>query len=276
MEQIIEGFKRVFKTENALSRHLTHAGIGAIVSLPALFLDKQQFEAAFTAHNYISIIPQVLIWGVLALIYICYVMGYMLKFAHNCFDPENKNLMPKFDSEPFAIFLKALPLKIFWAGYFLLHIALVVAILQPHWILIIIVYLFMLYGFGPIALNYIAFAKDYNTKGLFDIVLPYKYFKLAGNEYWLMVMKFIPFNMAASVLSSFILVIMSIFVAISGKKEDIMALAKLVTYLYTVVNTYCILVISMVWHYRAVVLYKEEIEPGPHNKEMEEHYGTDF
>ncbi|MDR1326971.1 MAG: hypothetical protein LBJ74_01040, partial [Heliobacteriaceae bacterium] len=66
MEQIFEGFKRVFKTENAMVKHLTLAGLCGIMAVPVsyYYMKEDAIKAALKASQSISeLLPG--IWTIL-------------------------------------------------------------------------------------------------------------------------------------------------------------------------------------------------------------------
>ena len=99
---------------------------------------------------------------------------------------------------------------------------------------------------------YIAYAKHFNTFGLYNIKLPIKYCKLAFGSVIVLGLLFIPIGICAMIPSF----VVGLALGLSGGSDTSTAM-----YAGGLLGGYLGFVVQMVWIYCTVQIYKEKIEP---------------
>jgi len=192
MPSIIEGFRKIYKAPNALRVHLLLAGL--IVFMTAV---------NFLMYTSGSLIVKFFA-AILLIIYGIYVYGYKFRFMHNVFQEEF--LMPEIDAGPFKAVGNAFALLLVW-GLYLAVYAIVTSILTAVIIPIAImakipIALTLAFGIVMIALMYlvffftpyifVAYSKDFNTTGLYNMLLPFKFVRKSFLDNLILWLKWIP------------------------------------------------------------------------------------
>lgn len=235
MVSIIEGVKSLFfKRENKLN-YLYLFAIAAILS---------GISSYFEIHENTGILSTILstvIYSVLTI----YIGGYFLMFINNVYFHKDE-LLPKFNTEPFKVFVKAIPLYFIWFIYTLIFM---ISLFIPYagWVFFILLLPF-------ISLVYVAYAKDYNSKGLYNINLPFIYMKKSFVETWLTFLKFLGFCLLVILPVIFLTLLVGIFYNVNQNE---------MTYFIGILGGYISLILTFVWEYCLVKIYQNKIEEQP-------------
>lgn len=240
---IIDGFKKVFKCDNAL---LKHVSIFALTGLLALNSSNMKTLTNFASTA--SDVSGVLWGGLLALAISIYLCGYSLKFMHNAFNQEDFNILPEIDANPFSVFLGALPLVLLWIVYVVL-ICFIGIIPFLGWA-VILIFLPVISVF--LQFVYIAYSKHYMANGLFNLFIPFTFAKHSWFDMLLFGLFFLPVYICAF-LPVVILAIILIFTAPTN--------STLASGAGSILGGYIGFVVQLVWVYCMVQVYKEKIEP---------------
>jgi len=192
MPSIIEGFRKIYKAPNASKVHLIYAGVIVLLGAVSFF--------AQTSKNIIALLLSV----ILSLVWVIYVYGYKLQFMHNAFQEEF--LMPGIDTSPFKAFGGAFGLIVVWFGYYMVYsiIMAIIGIIIPLTIFItknpilaillltvLTVVMCLIILFIPYV--FVAYSKDFNTAGLFNMLIPFKFMRKAFVDNLILWLKCIPF-----------------------------------------------------------------------------------
>lgn len=249
---MINGFKRVYSGEKVLFKHLLMFIIITVLSIATV--NVQIIADTLEKTKELPNMWQLLLCMIITLIAGIYTGGYNLLFSHNAFDTENKNTLPNVNLTPFKVFFKALPLMIVWSLYILVAIFFSIALISsksPLTILGIFLFLFLLFLCGFVNFIYIAYIKNFDYQGLFNITLPFKYIKHSFSDFVLLGLLFIPVY-GVAMTPSFIV---GLLFGLMGAKT-IMAL-----YAGGILGGYLGFIVQIVWYYSLVQIYKNKIEP---------------
>lgn len=253
IDLMVDGFKKVFSGENALIKHIYLFLITCILSLASVHV--QILANAMEKTKDFGDFNSLLICLIATLIIGFYMGGYNLLFAHNSYNKELKEILPEINIKPFKIFWNAIPIMIVWSLYMLAVILISIAFMTSHSPLIILgIFLFLLFIFicAFIQFVYIAYTKNFNHKGLFNILLPFKYIKYSFSEFVLLGLLFIPvFSIAMT--PSFIV---GLILGLSGIKNINIAI-----YIGGILGGYFSFIVQLVWYYCLVQIFKQKIEP---------------
>lgn len=235
---IHKGFKKIYSGEHAA---LTHISVFAICGIMSVI------STIFQVAGKTKVTPDlgVSLTGALILFVLSiYLYGYTYKFIHKCFNEDEQGL-PDINFEPFGIFFKALPLLIIWGIYFLVFILLGVFV---HVLIIpIIALLAVITPF--VAFVLVAFSKNYDTNGLFDITLPFKFFTPALSSIVIQGLCFIP-----------LWLIIFIPTIITAGILGLTVTMEKAIYIINILVTYISFIVQMIWNYSLVQIYKEKLE----------------
>lgn len=249
---MIDGFKRVYSGKNVLLKHFLMFIIISVLSITTV--NVQIITETLEKTKELPNVWQFLLYIIITLIAGIYTGGYNLLFSHNAFNKENKDMLPEITLTPFKVFFKALPLMIVWFIYVLIAILFSITFMStksPLLILGIFLFLFFLFMCAFINFIYIAYIKNFDSKGLFNITLPFKYMKHSFSDFVLLGLLFIPVY-GVAMTPSFII---GLLFGILGFKT--------MTALYAggILGGYFGFIVQIVWYYCLVQIYKEKIEP---------------
>lgn len=240
---IAQGFKKVYSGPQFGLNHICLFALSGIISVISLMFQNTS-KAKASPDFSLLIIGAVLLFAISI-----YLGGYTYKYMHNCFYPEKESYLPDFDGEPFALFFKALPLVFAWGLYFFL-IALICLIIKALIIPAIILFLII----TPfISFIFVAFSKNFDTSGLFNPILPFKFFPQAFGDIVVLGLCFIPLWIAASIPS----VISGVIMGISGTGTET---NSYILYAAGILGGYIGLIFQFVWNYCLVQIYKDKLE----------------
>ena len=240
---MIDGFKKVYSGKNVLSKHFFMFIIIAILSISTV--NVQIMANAIEKTKEIPNISQLLICLAITIIIGIYTGGYNLLFSHNAFNRENKDILPEITLTPFKVFLKTLPLMIIWSLYILVSSKSLLTVLG------IFLFLFLLFLCAFVNFVYIAYIKNFDSNGLFNITLPFKYMQKSFSDFVLLGLLFIPVY-GVAMTPSFIV---GLLFGLLGAKT-IMAL-----YAGGILGGYLGFIVQIVWYYCLVQIYRDKIEP---------------
>lgn len=238
-----DGFKRVFKTENALPKHLSLFALTGILALNSASM-KTLTSFSSTASDVSSVF-----WGgLLALAVSIYLAGYSIKFMHNCFGFETPDILPEVDLNPFSIFLSALPLILLWLVYIVL-ICFVGLIPFLGWA-VLLIFLPVISIF--LQFVYIAYSKEYMANGLFNLFIPFTFAKHSAGSMLLFGLLFILIYIGALLP----VVLLIIIVSFSTPENS-----NLGEWIGAVLFGYAGYILQLLWTYCMVQVYREKVEP---------------
>lgn len=249
---MIDGFKKVYSGKNVLSKHFFMFIIIAILSISTV--NVQIMANAIENTKEIPNISQLLICLAITIIIGIYTGGYNLLFSHNAFNRENKDILPEITLTPFKVFLKTLPLMIIWSLYILVAIFFSMFLISSKSLLTVLgifLFLFLLFLCAFVNFVYIAYIKNFDSNGLFNINLPFKYMQKSFSDFVLLGLLFIPVY-GVAMTPSFIV---GLLFGLLGAKT-IMAL-----YAGGILGGYLGFIVQIVWYYSLVQIYKNKIEP---------------
>lgn len=251
---IANGFKKLFSGNNTLFKHLILFLITGLLSLISLHFEfiSNQIKNTKVMPDFTGIAA-----GILALIIIgIYLCGYNFKFMHNALCENIEEILPDFNGDPFKIFFNVLPLIIVWTVYVLIAILISVMLfinplLIPAGVTAIIAIAFFC---TFIQFIYVEYARNFNSTGLFNITLPFKYIKSTIGPLVLLGLLFIPIY----ILSMFPSFLTGLILGLTGIKDKFILM-----YSGAVIGGYCGFIVQLVWYYCIVQIYKEKIEKTP-------------
>ena len=249
---MIDGFKKVYSGKNVLSKHFFMFLIIAILSISTV--NVQIMANAIEKTKELPNIWQLLICMIITLIAGIYTGGYNLLFSHNSFNQENKDILPEINLTPFKVFFKTLPLMIIWSLYILVAIFFSMFLISSKSLLTVLgifLFLFLLFLCAFVNFVYIAYIKNFDSNGLFNITLPFKYMQKSFSDFVLLGLLFIPVY-GVAMTPSFIVGLLFGFMG----AKTIMAL-----YAGGILGGYLGFIVQIVWYYCLVQIYREKIEP---------------
>lgn len=249
---MIDGFKKVYSGKNILSKQIFMFLIIAILSVSTV--NVQIMANTIEKTKEIPNISQLLICLAITIIIGIYTGGYNLLFSHNAFNRENKDILPEITFTPFKVFLKTLPLMIIWSLYILVAIFFSMFLISSKSLLTVLgifLFLFLLFLCAFVNFVYIAYIKNFDSNGLFNITLPFKYMQKSFSDFVLLGLLFIPVY-GVAMTPSFIV---GLLFGLMGAKT-IMAL-----YAGGILGGYLGFIVQIVWYYCLVQIYREKIEP---------------
>lgn len=233
------GFKKLFSGQYVLIKHVSLFALTGILSL--INSNFELLKAQNTLPNFSNIVLSIVALLVVGL----YMSGYVLNYMHNCYN-DNSDILPDIDEKHFGTFFKALPLYLVWFLWIIL-VCLLVIIPIVGWIALLGLF-FIWVPF--IQFIYVAYAKDFNAFGLYNIKLPFKYCKLVFVDLLVLGLLFIPIGLLAMVPS----LIVGFVSGMSGN-------TNLAIYSGGLLGGYLGFLLQMVWVYCIVQIYREKIEP---------------
>ena len=236
-----DGFRKIYSSNNIAIKHVWLLVLIGIV--PVVFLYSLNFTNVVAAKN---------IRFLTALVISIYLCGYNLELVHNSFT--EKDILPELGFNHFGLFFKALPLILTWTFY-IITVSIVAGLLMASKISLIIgllLILVLVFVSSFLQFVFVEFSKNYDAKGLYGILQPFKYVKTFG--YLLLLgLLFIPIYIILSSIPAFIFG----FVAGLLTGED----SNLVFYGGGFIGGYFGFIVGMVWNYCLVQVYKEKFEP---------------
>lgn len=249
---MIDGFKRVYSGKNVLLKHCLMFFIIIILSISTV--NVQIIADTIEKTKEFTNISQLFIYLGITILIGIYTGGYNLLFSHNSFDKENKDIFPDINFIPFKVFFKTLPIMIVWFIYVLIAIFFSIALMSNKSLLLILgifLFLFILFVCAFINFVYIAYLKNFDSKGLYNITLPFKYMKYSFSDFVLLGLLFIPVY-GVAMTPSFIV---GILAGILGVK------AMTAIYIGAILGGYLGFIVQIVWYYCLVQIYRDKIDP---------------
>ena len=253
IDLMVDGFKRVYSGTGKLTKHILLFLITGIVSISSVYV--QTVAETMEKTKELGSLNGLLVCLLITLIIGVYMGGYNLLFSHNSFNNEKEYSLPEINIKPFKVFFDALPLMIVWTLYVFAAIGIAFAFLVSHSFLIVLgifLILAVLFICAFIQFIYIAYTKNFNKKGLYNIVLPFGYIKHTFSDFVLLGLLFIPVYSAAMTPSF----IVGLMMGLTGVKNVSAAM-----YAGGILGGYLSFVVQLVWYYCLVQIYKEKIEP---------------
>ncbi len=248
IDLICAGFKKVYSGEKIAEKHVFLLIITTIFSFVTMYFDDiaDKMKQGIQVNPNITVVLGALI---VAIVIGAYLWGYALKLMHNSFDKDD--IMPEFDSSSFSVFFRVLPLTLVWFGYIILAM-IVTAILFATKVLGILGILLMLAVFviAPfIQFIFAAYSKNYEAKGLFNIMLPFQYVPSTILPLILLGLAFIP-----------VWIVFFIVCFVVGFSFGLMNMEPAATIAGGVLGGYFGAIFQFVSNYAIVQIYKERVE----------------
>lgn len=189
--KLISNLKELYKGEDILNKHIC---IACISGITALLTDQDLLK---TIQNN----PLMLIIAlVIAIIGAAYLFGYTIETVHLRLQA-GITVLPEITTQPFRRVLGMILIMIVWSFYTMLFGGIVLLFAQ----LIGIKILAMLLVLGVIVFSlfvtyvYIAYAKSFQTFGLMNITLPFKFIKEGFVDTFILILKFIFLSIALTI-----------------------------------------------------------------------------
>ncbi len=246
-----EGWKKIFTGSNIGVKHLCLFVLTGIISSFTT-----RFNLISDAAKALNVLPDMsgMGWGLLlAFVIGIFLMGYGFIFMHNCYGENPENLLPDFSWEAFKVFWKSLPLIIVWALYVLIAGVVGISLLITPFMTILGVIIFALLGFTCVFIQFIyaIYCENYDKKGLFNILMPFKCIRYSLGETIMLGLLAI----AAYILAFIPLVLLIIIFSLAGIRGDE------ISYISGIIGGYFAFVMQFVWNYCLVKIYIEKIKP---------------
>lgn len=245
---ILDGYKKLFSGPNAILKHISLFALVSIFTLFSLYFEKFEHSKFLPSDLSTSILGIICMLAVA--IYLC---GYTYNFMHNAFSEQSPELLPDIDLTSLGPFLKALPLMIVWIIYLTVFaiIASIFAIIAPILGILLLILFFLMATF--LIFVFIAFSEYFDAKGLFNVMLPFRFITPSIGMLVLLGILFIPVGII-SIIPGFIIGIV-LYVINAGDSQ-------IPTYLIAgAVSGYLGFVAQLVWYYCLVQVYKEKLRP---------------
>jgi len=198
MASIIESFKRVWKSPNILPVFVGYLLVQAVFTVLTNGVPKEYLTTTSILCVALSVI-----------LFFPWLWGFHLQLSHNSFAEDFR--LPDFNLTPFLTGFKAIPLGIVWFIYFILiYIAVTIPLFIILVILAVLTKLFgtaglVLFILGIVALMlfiivlefscffvFVAYTRTFSTKGLWNILLPFKFMKIFTKDIIVLILKCIP------------------------------------------------------------------------------------
>ncbi len=169
---IVEGYKKIFSGPNAVLKNVMLFCLTGIIALVSLYFENiKESKILFSELNPFTFV----LAAILIIVAGIYIGGYTYSFINRSFYDCEDNILPDFNLKHISIFFKALPLAIIW----IIYLTLVLILSGIFMSLIHILGIVLAIGFILMAVFttfvFIAFCKNFDAKGLFDITLPFKF-----------------------------------------------------------------------------------------------------
>lgn len=254
---MVEGFKRVFSGQNALTKHLYLFLITAVISISSVYI-QEAADAIEQTKELPANIPLLIIYIIMLVAFGIYIGGYNLIFSHNSFFRENETgeILPDINFKPLKVFFHAFPLMLVWTLYIfiigIISILLMAGNLLIYKVLGIFIFLCIICFYAFVQFIYTAYSKHFDRKGLYNILLPISYIKHSFSDFILLGLLFIPVYIVTG-FPGFVL----------GLIFGIINQNALTAGIYTggIISGYLGFVVQIVWYYCLVQIFKEKIEP---------------
>ena len=247
-ELIVDGIKKIFSGPNVLFKHIS---LFALVGISSVVQTHFELLKETLSKGPTAVLPDftTVIGGIVIMVAISiYFSGYSLRFMHNAYNDYEDNILPEIDEKPIGTFFKAFPLIFVWVLWIILtYIVGIIPIIG--WIGLIVMF-FIWYPF--IQFVFIAYAKDFNRKGLFRYTFPIDCMKHSFGTVFVCGLAFILLWIIALIPCVIIL-----FTFALGENSN----STLSTYLCGILIGYSAFIIQMIWIYCAVQIYREKILP---------------
>lgn len=249
---MVDGFKKVYSGKNVLLKHLLMFIIISILSIATV--NVQIIADTIEKTKELTNISQLFVYLGITILIGIYTGGYNLLFSHNSFAKDNKDILPDINFTPFKVFFKTLPIMIVWFIYVLIAILFSVALMSNKSLLLILgifLFLFILFLCAFVNFVYIAYLKNFDSKGLYNITLPFKYMKYSFSDFVLLGLLFIPVY-GVAMTPSFIV----------GLLFGLMGIKTInVLYIGAILGGYLGFIVQIVWYYCLVQIYRDKIDP---------------
>ena len=245
IDLIKQGFVSVFSGDDCCVKHF---GLFAISGILALFtVNFQTMAESFEASQVMPNIGEIVL-GVLAILVLSiYLCGYNFVYMYNV---HHDGILPNLDGKPFMAFLKALPLIIVWYIYFMI-VGLIFALsaILLKLLAFILILLFIVFVAFCLPFVFVIFSKEFDSKGLFNPILPSKFISAIG--------------IISVIMLWFIIINIAIYIPIGILGGIVGALGggvKTAAYVGGIIGGYAGVITQLVFAYCLIQIYKERFE----------------
>ena len=250
---VFSGIKKIFKGPNALLKHVCIFAIAGFISVATINIQNAGKDPTPDISAFITCFITLLIVSI-------YMSGYIYQFLHNFFYEEKEEYLPEIDLVPIKRFFSALPLVLCWGAYNFLALGLVILCFASQNIALMIlgsilsILLALAYSF--IQFIFVAFSKNFDKRGLFNILLPFQYLKYSFADIVILGIVFIPIYILAMIPSGAAGLAIGLTGAITNQDMGTSS-----TLIGGILGGYFGTIVQYIWNYCAVQIYKEKIEP---------------
>lgn len=246
---ITDGYRKIFSGPNALLKNISLFALTGLLTAISLYFESFKavknlptdinFSAFFAASAGLIILA-------------VYIGGYTYKFMHKAFFETEEELLPDFNLEPIGLFLKALPLIIVWLIYLIIMIGIVTVGMAISMFIGIVLGILFLCMATFLSFIFVAYCENFNAKGLFNIILPFKFIAPTIGMVAILGILFIPVGILSMVPS----VLAGLILGIIGYADT-----NIPAYVGGLLGGYFGLLAQFVWYYCLVQVYKERLRP---------------
>lgn len=237
---IPNSLKKIYTGKYTILNHITLFSICGIYSVITTMLDGME-KAKFMPDISLLVISIIIL-----ILTAIYLTGYTYTFINKYYD-ESAIGLPDTDQEPIIAFWKSIPLGLCWLMYCLIFSALCITIFFK--ILIVGIILITLISSILMSLIFVAFCKNYEAKGLFNILKPFKWVNKSFKEIFQFVAVFV------------ILLIIIIAILIGSglllKMCNINPDCAVCSYIYAIICGYIGFILQLIWDYGFIQIYKK-------------------
>ena len=250
---IIDGYRKIFSSPNALLKNICLFAITGLISVISIYFES--FKTAKNMPTDMTTFFFALLGMIILGVYIC---GYTYEFMHKAFNDSEEELLPDFDMAPVGTFFKALPLVIVWMIYLGLIMGVMgITIAAVPFIGIIFAIVFLCLAVF-LTFVFVAYCENFETRGLYNIALPFKFILPTIGQVALLGLLFIPVGIL-SLVPSFIA---GFIFGLTGYADT-----NIPAWIGGLLGGYFGCLAQFVWYYCLVQVYKEKIKP-----KMDEQY----
>lgn len=190
---IINDIKELYKGEGILYKHINLACISGIVALTG---DSELWKSLASQGNFLMIIMCCLI----AIVGSLYLFGYIIESVHYRLQT-GIVVLPELTKQPFARGIAMIVMLLIW-GVFTSIVGGVLIILPAIMMLPVLVaitcILFFIYALF-VQFVFVAYAKEYQSFGLFNITLPFKFMQVAFGDLLILAIKYFFLYLCAAI-----------------------------------------------------------------------------
>lgn len=239
---IINDIKELYQGEGILYKHLSLACISGIVALTG---DSELWKNLASQGNFIMM----LICIIIAIIGSFYLFGYIIETIHYRLQA-GIVVLPELTTQPFSRGLAMILIILAW-GFFTSIVGAILiipmAILMQPILVGLMCILFFIYAIF-VQFVFIAYAKEFQSIGLFNITLPFKFMQIAFGDMALLSLKYFLVYICAVIPAFLIGLIINIINSSLGIAISLCLIG------------YISFILQIVWYNALAEIYEQKID----------------